>query len=176
MNDLNGTALAALAAALAPYIAQHLGAASQGNPAAQAGGTFGNPQTGSAPNAGFVGQQQPQPQPGAAFGGQAQGGQPQGFGNPQGTQQPQGFGGTPQQPQGTQVTPDMIQTLITPLVQNEQIKQALTAQMQQMGIQNLPDARPDQLPELYQRFQQVQQQAQQAGLLGGNAGGAPSII
>lgn len=166
MNDLNGTALAALAAALAPHLAQHFGAGSQGNPNAQAGGTFGNPQTGGAPNTAFGGGAAPQ---------QAQ----QFTGNgaaPQAAQQNM-FGGTAPQQQAQQVTPDMIQQLITPLVQNEQIKQALTQQMQAMGIQNLPDARPDQLPELYQRFQTVQQQAQQAGLLGGNTGGgAPSII
>lgn len=87
-----------------------------------------------------------------------------------------GFGAAPQQ-QG-QVTPDMVQQLITPLVQNEQIKAALTQQMQAMGIQNLPDARPEQLPELYQRFQQVEQAARAQGLIGGGAaqGGAPSII
>ena len=97
------------------------------------------------------------------------------IGQPQG--QPQAFGA--QANTGAQVTPDMIQQLITPLVQNEQVKTALTQQMLAMGIQNLPDARPDQLPELYQRFMQVQQQAQAAGLLGGGGGApaaAPSII
>lgn len=77
------------------------------------------------------------------------------------------------------VTPDMIQSLITPLVQNEQIKAALQAQMQQMGIANLPDVRPDQLPELYKRFSTVKQQAQQAGLIPADnapAGGASQSI
>ncbi len=94
--------------------------------------------------------------------------QANGFGAPQNT----GF--APQQ-QAQAVTPDMIQTLITPLVQNEQCKQALTAQMQAMGIQNLPDARPDQLTELYARFQQVAAQFQGGGQAQHNAG-SPSII
>lgn len=68
-------------------------------------------------------------------------------------------GGTPQ------ITADTIQTLITPMVQNEQVKAALQQAMLQQGIQNLPDARPDQLPALYQAFKQIEQQAQQAGLL-----------
>lgn len=169
MNDLNGTALAALAAALAPYLVQELAkvsGAAGGNPTNQQGGGFGAQQN-----------------TGATFAGQANG---QGF-NPQGTQQGAGvtqqggaqasmFGGAQTQA-APSVTPDMIQSLITPLVQNEQIKQALTAQMQQMGINNLPDARPDQLPELYSRFQNVEQQAKAAGLIGGaQGGGTPSII
>ena len=163
MSD-HSNVLGALAAALAPFLIQHLGGHG-GNPAAQQGGNFG----GQAPQ-GFGGTPQ---QTGQQFTQQGQ------F-----AQQPQGgfatgFGGTPQQPvqqpQQQQVTPDMIQQLITPLVQNEQVKQALTAQMQQMGIQNLPDARPDQMAELYARFQQVEQQARAAGLLNAPAG-APSII
>lgn len=128
---------------------------------------------------------------------QAQQGAQQGFGQPnnfagqnvqQFAGQPQQAGtfgagaggafGQPQQAAAPQVTPNMIQALIAPMVQNEQIKAALTAQMQQMGIQNLPDARPDQLPELYQRFQQVEQQARTAGMLGAApaGGGQPSLI
>lgn len=174
MNDLNGTALQALAAALAPYLVAEMAkvsGAANGNPTSQQGGGFGAQQN-----------------TGATFAGQAGG---QGI-NPQGTQQMQQpvqqggaqqqnmFGGNPngQQAGGAapQVTPDMIQQLITPLVQNDQIKQALTAQMQQMGINNLPDARPDQLAELYSRFQNVEQQARAAGLLGAPQGGTPSII
>lgn len=158
MSDFNNLFKSAIHAVLqeaipviAQAVAQHL---------QQTGGTQQAQQ-----NTGF---QQPQ-QGGGMFGGQPQ--QAQQGGNM--------FGGQPQQAQqGTpSVTAEMIQTLITPLVQNEQIKQALTAQMQAMGIQNLPDARPDQLPELYQRFQNVKQQAEQAGLLGGQGGGAaPSLI
>lgn len=59
------------------------------------------------------------------------------------------------QGQATSVTPQMIQTLIAPLVQNESMKAQLSQAMNAMGITNLPDARPDQLPELYQRFQAV---------------------
>ena len=174
MNDINGTALAALAAALAPHIATELAKLNStgGGVQTQQGGGFGAAQNN-----------------GAQFGGQAGG-----LVNPQGTQQQGGtiqqggaaqqnmFGGNTngQQTGGAAatVTPDMIQTLITPLVQNEQVKAALTAQMQQMGIHNLPDARPDQLTELYQRFQNVEQQARAAGLIGGQQqqGGAPSII
>lgn len=121
------------------------------------------------------GVQQAQPAPAQQAGGfggfGAQGQQPAqagGFG---------GFGGAQQAaPAQPTVTPDMIQQLITPMVQNDQIKAALTAQMQQMGIQNLPDARPDQLAELYSRFQQVEQQARAAGMLGGAPAGQPSLI
>lgn len=82
-----------------------------------------------------------------------------------------GLGGTAPQQQAT-VTPEMIQTLIVPLVANEGTKQRLAAEMQAMGIQNLGDAQPHQLPELYQRFQRVAQEAQgQPQTGGGNAGG-----
>jgi len=155
MSDYNGL-FALLAAALAPHLAQIMAQSNGGNPVNQAGGAVG----------GFV-SNTPQNTAGIVNAG----------GVPQGTVQGNMFGGTPQQAAAPQVTPDMIQQLITPLVQNEQVKQALTAQMQQMGIQNLPDARPDQLPELYSRFQQVDQQARAAGLIGGGAqGGTPSII
>jgi hypothetical protein len=86
-----------------------------------------------------------------------------GFNGQPNTSQPvQQFGGLTaaqpvQQAQAT-VTPDMIQQLVMPLVQNEQAKGALQQHMQAMGIQNLGDTRPDQMAELYQRFQQVQQQ------------------
>lgn len=178
------------AAALVQMVQQATSAASQySNTAAQQGS---GQQTGQ--NVGF---QQSQPgfgQPGqypqtqqAPFAGGGQtntgnpGGQPQYQQQPQfgGQQQPQvqQFGGQPNTPQ---VTPDMIQQLITPLVQNEQIKQALTSQMQAMGIQNLPEAQPHQLPELYARFTQVRDHfASQGGgqqNVGQPQGGAPSII
>lgn len=72
------------------------------------------------------------------------------------------------------VTADMIQQLIMPLIQNEQAKAAIIGQMQAMGIQNLPDTRPDQMPELYQRFQQVA--AQYGGGVTQQQTAAPSII
>jgi len=115
-----------------------------------------------------------------------------GFGTPQPSVQQQyaqqqqqgvtGFGTPPQTPafgaptpNQQQVTPDMIQALIMPLIENESTKAQLQAQMNAMGIQNLGDARPDQLPELYARFQQVASQAQNgAGQV--QQGGAPSII
>ncbi len=60
----------------------------------------------------------------------------------------------PVQQQG-QVTVDMIQALIQPLIANEQSKQAVIAAMNQCGVQNLGDARPEQLPALYQAFSAV---------------------
>lgn len=88
------------------------------------------------------------------------------------------FGAAPAPAAAPAVTPQMVQELITPLVGNEQIKAALHAQMQAMGITNLPEARPDQLPELYQRFTTVRDQAQAAGLLQAAAptGAAPGGI
>lgn len=71
-----------------------------------------------------------------------------------------GLGGAPQQQVQQQVTPEMVQALVIPLVSNDQTKARLTAEMQAMGIVNLGDARPDQLPELYQRFQRVAAEAQ----------------
>lgn len=86
------------------------------------------------------------------------------------------FGNTPVVAAAPAVTPDMVQALITPMVQNEQVKAALTQQMHAMGIQNLPDTKPEQLAELYARFQEVDKQARAAGLIGGTAAAAPSII
>ena len=71
---------------------------------------------------------------------------------------PDAFGGlgvataAPAQPA---VTAEQLQALIMPLVANETIKAALTAEMNAMGIQNLGDARLDQYGELYGRFQRV---------------------
>lgn len=147
MNDLNGTALAALAAALAPHIAQELAklnggaAASGGTAVVQQGGGFGATQQ--------LGQQ---------------------------TQQANPFGTAAAVAATPTVTPDMIQQLITPLVQNDQVKQALTAEMQAMGINNLPDATPAQLPELYERFKKVDQIARTNGLVGGGAAATPGLI
>lgn len=154
MNDLNGTAIAALAAALAPHIATELAKLNgTGGVMVQQGGGLGAQQNTGAQFAAQFAAQNPPPQQTSMLGGTA-----------------------PVQQATPAVTPDMIQQLITPLVQNEQVKLALTAQMQQMGITNLPEARPEQLAELYQRFQNVEQQARAAGLLGAPGGGAPSII
>lgn len=86
-------------------------------------------------------------------------------GQPQYIQQPQPIQQFAQQPQpGGQsggyapATQEMIVNLVTPLVENPTIKAALQGQMQAMGINALPEARPDQYPELYFRFQQVQAQ------------------
>jgi len=159
-NDLNGTALTALAAALAPYLVSEL--------AKVQGGAGGNPTT---QQGGGAGAQQ---NTGATFAGQA-GTTATGFAAPAQAQQTAANPfGAPQQEAAPTVTADMIQTLITPLVQNEQIKQVLMQQMQQMGIQNLPDAQPAQLPELYQRFKAVEKQAQDAGLIGGAGTPAPT--
>ncbi len=82
--------------------------------------------------------------------------------------------GAPVQQQAT-VTPEMIQTLIQPLVQNEQIKNALAAVMQELGVVDLPTCPAEKMPELYQRFSTVRDQAQAAGLLGGG-GGQPTLV
>lgn len=165
MTDTN-TVLAVLAAALAPHLAAHFGNSGAGNPAVQ-NGAFGG-----------TAQQNPNAFAGAA---QQNGNLPQNFvGNAQAAQAQTNtnnpFGGPVNTAQGPTVTADMIQTLIAPLVQNEQVKAELTKQMQAMGIQNLPDTRPEQMAELYQRFQQIDQMARQAGMIGGAQGAQPSII
>lgn len=132
-----------------------------GNQAQQA---FGSP-------TGMPGAQQPQqPQydPQQQYG-QYGGQQPQqGFmgGNPTGQQQPyqqQPVQQQYQQPGQGQVTPEMIQQLIAPLVSQDAAKQALTAEMNSMGIQNLHETPPEKLGELYQRFQQVAARFSQGG-------------
>lgn len=55
-------------------------------------------------------------------------------------------------------TQEMIVALVTPLVNDPNVKAALQAEMQAMGIAALPEAQPHQYPELYARFQRVQQQ------------------
>lgn len=135
----------------------------QGLPQQQAFGNAGGMQ---GAVQGFAGQQVP-----------AQNVAQQGFAGQQGAGQQIGgaFGQQPVQQQAQPVTPDMIQQLITPLVQNERIKAALTQQMNEMGIQELGAAQPHQLAELHQRFTNVKQQAEAAGLLGGQQA-APSLI
>lgn len=75
----------------------------------------------------------------------------------------------------TNVTGDDVMALITPHVDNAQIKEALGAQMRAMGIEALPQAQPHQYPELYQRFQQVLAQFG-AGQAPAPAAAAASII
>lgn len=158
MNDhVNGAALQSLAAALAPYLvaelAKHNGTG--GNPAVQNPAQNGSQFGGQAPV-----QQQYNPQAPV---------QQQQY-NPQGTQQQYQ---APVQNGQAQVTPEMIQSLIVPLISNETTKGLLAAQMQQMGIQNLHEARPDQLPELYARFQSVAAQSGGAQQPQNQFGGAP---
>jgi hypothetical protein len=87
-------------------------------------------------------QQQPQVQQ-AGFGGAALGG---GFG---GQQVQAGWQSVPV-PQGlTDVT---ILSMIQPYLENQQIKDALSAQMKEMGINALPETQPHQYNEMYQRF------------------------
>lgn len=54
-----------------------------------------------------------------------------------------------------EVTPIMIQQLIVPLLSNEAAKARLSAAMQELGIPELPAARPDQLPALYAKFKAI---------------------
>ena len=53
------------------------------------------------------------------------------------------------------VTAEMITGLITPYLENEAVKQQLTAQLSAMGIGALGDTPPEKYGELYGRFQQV---------------------
>lgn len=54
-----------------------------------------------------------------------------------------------------QVSADAITNLINPVLDNPQIKAALQAEMQAMGIPELPAAQPHQYGEMYQRFSNV---------------------
>lgn len=82
-------------------------------------------------------------------------------------------GGTPQQ---QQVTAEMIQEVVMPLVQNEATKAKLTAEMQAMGIASLADVKPEQMAELYQRFCRVRDEGAQAPAASGAASGSGGII
>jgi hypothetical protein len=53
------------------------------------------------------------------------------------------------------VTNSDINTLITPHINNQQIKEALSAELQTMGIDRLANARPEQLGEVYVRFENL---------------------
>lgn len=63
--------------------------------------------------------------------------------------------GVPSQQQQVQVTDDMIMQLIQPHLANEAVKAQLTAQLQAMGIPNLPAAQPGQYADIYARFKAV---------------------
>jgi len=54
-----------------------------------------------------------------------------------------------------QVTEAQVMGLIEPHLDNTPLKAALSAVLASMGIARLPEARPDQLPALYQAFQGV---------------------
>lgn len=84
-----------------------------------------------------------------------------------------GGGVTPAYPPATQ---EQIVALITPLVENPNIKAVLQQQMAAMGIAALPDATPAQYPELYHRFQQVAAQVAAAQAAGQQQQAPASII
>lgn len=85
-----------------------------------------------------------------------------------------GMGGGTPQPQ--QVTAEMIQEVVMPLVQNEGTKAKLTAEMQAMGIASLADVKPEQMNELYQRFCRVRDEGAQAPAASGAASSGGGII
>ena len=66
-----------------------------------------------------------------------------------------GLGGAPVAAAQPEVTPMMIQELIVPMLPDENKKARLAAAMQQLGISELPAARPDQLPALYAAFKAI---------------------
>jgi hypothetical protein len=69
------------------------------------------------------------------------------------------FAAAPAAPaQPAQVTEAQVMSLIEPHLDNAALKGQLSQVLSQMGIARLPEARPDQLPELYTRFSQVIQQ------------------
>lgn len=75
--------------------------------------------------------------------------------------------------QQVQVTPQMIQELVMQMVEDANKKAKIIAAMQAMGISELPAARPDQLPELYQRLTAIKAEA---GGTPAPTASAPSII
>jgi hypothetical protein len=69
------------------------------------------------------------------------------------------FAAAPAAPvQPAQITEAQVMSLIEPHLDNAALKGALSQVLAAMGIARLPEARPDQLPELYTRFSQVIQQ------------------
>lgn len=64
------------------------------------------------------------------------------------------FAAAPVQPPA-QITEAQVMSLIEPHLDNAALKGALSQVLAAMGIARLPEARPDQLPELYQRFSGV---------------------
>lgn len=83
-----------------------------------------------------------------------------------------GLGGTTAVVAPVEVTPAMLQAVVEPLIANETAKGELVAHLQAMGIEGLPQARPDQYPELYRRFNEVK--AKYAGATAATS--TPSII
>lgn len=71
-----------------------------------------------------------------------------------------------QPPAQVQVTDEMVMKLVSDNVGNEQVKAAMKAVLNSMGIPSLPETRPDQLPMLYQQLMAVVTQH------GGNIGAA----
>ena len=58
-----------------------------------------------------------------------------------------------------QVTPEMLQQLVMPMVQNEAVKARLKAVMDSMGIASLADVTAQQLAPLYAAFCRVRDEA-----------------
>jgi hypothetical protein len=73
------------------------------------------------------------------------------------------FGGLAGAQQAVTVTPELIQSVVSPLTQNEATKAQCIAHMQAMGLNGLGDCRPDQMAELYARFCSVRDGTQYGG-------------
>lgn len=82
-----------------------------------------------------------------------------------------GFGTQPAAlppPAQPQVTEDQIMELINPHLGNPTVKQAMSAELQAMGIPRLSETQPHQMLELYQRLHRVIQ-------MHGATAGAPAV-
>lgn len=73
-------------------------------------------------------------------------------------------------------TQEMIVALVTPLVNDPNVKALLQAEMHAMGISALPEAQPHQYPELYARFQGVQARVQAAAAAAPQPAATPASI
>lgn len=82
---------------------------------------------------------------------------------------PFGLSGAPAQAVTIEVTPKMIQELIMPMISDENKKLRLQAAMQELGITELPAARPEQLPALYAKFKAIADET--AGAPAASSGG-----
>jgi hypothetical protein len=78
-------------------------------------------------------------------------------------------------PAPVEVTPTMIQEIVLPLISNPTAKARLQAVMQELGIAELPAARPDQLPTLYARFKAIAAEVNGAGAAAATSGGVNLI-